>query len=331
MLVDRRTMRGGPAGIRAALALAARLALTGAGFLATLAGAAALPLLIKATDGGLALDPGAAIDAFMAWARGLGDGSSLYLYNGQTRWNFLDLAPRFCLTTYLYLAVPGIAGLAGGLAGGLARGALPRRREGPGTAAGRVPGLKRAGLLMAVPDFILTVLVQLSALALLELTGLKPFSISHDASSGLLLALPLAVMTAYPLAYAYRSTVLAAGAASASRYVEAAAARGVPERALRLRHVGTATVASLATELPAIMALMMASVFMVEYSFALPGATRWLFTMAFSGSMRGWYDSYQYGLALNILLCLALVYVAALATLRVALAAMREALNRASS
>jgi len=286
------------------------------GFMMVIIVMALCPILFIVKDGQLVIDAPAAFHAVVDWFSGLVDGRSWIFSSGSTTWDFAAVVPKFAIVTLAYLVVPGIAGLAGGFALGLLRD--------PSDARHRHQVLDAAlNALFALPDFVLAVLLQLMVIIVIDITGYKLFTISYDTSHGVLLVLPLVVMTLYPLIYSYRMVLRSASHTARASFMVDAEARGISRSSLRYKHMGVAVLASLKTDLPSIVAIMMTSIFLVEYSFSLPGMTRWLFTVAFSGSRRGWYDSYQFALALNILLCMAAAYFVTMLVLRAVLAALK--------
>lgn len=285
-------------------------------FLLAIIALALCPILFQVRDGRLTVNVALAFRSVVHWLSGLADGASWTFLSGTTSWDFAAVVPKFAVVTLAYLAIPGVLGLAGGFMLGLAR---DPRRYGGGTSIVDAA----MNVVFAIPDFILAVIVQLLVILVLDSTGLKLFSISYDPSRGALLALPMIVMTVYPFIYSYRRVLRSAARAGTASFVVNAEARGVPKASLRYKHIGVAVLSSLRTDLPSILAIMMTSIFVVEYSFSLPGMTRWLFTVAFSGSRRGWYDRYQFPLALNILLCMAAAYFIAMLTLRLMLATLK--------
>jgi len=286
------------------------------GFITVIIIMALCPILFIVKDGHLVIDAPAAIHAVVDWFSGLIDGRSWIFSSGSTTWDFAAVVPKFAIVTLAYLVIPGMAGLAGGFALGLLRD--------PSNARHRHQVLDAAlNALFALPDFVLAVLLQLMVIIVIDITGHKLFTISYDTSHGVLLALPLVVMTLYPLIYSYRMVLRSASHTARASFMVDAEARGISRFSLRYKHMGVAVLASLKTDLPSIVAIMMTSIFLVEYSFSLPGMTRWLFTVAFSGSRRGWYDSYQFALALNILLCMAAAYFVTVLVLRAVLAALK--------
>jgi hypothetical protein len=142
------------------------------------------PILFEVMDGRLAVNLSLAFRSVLSWFAGLVDGTAWTFVNGSTTWDFLAVVPKFALVTLAYLEIPGSLGLIGGFVLGLAR---DPRRDGEGT------GLVDAAtnVVFAIPDFILSVIVQLAVIPVLDATGLKLFSISYDPRSGAFLALPL--------------------------------------------------------------------------------------------------------------------------------------------
>ena len=106
-----------------------------------------------------------------------------------------------------------------------------------------------------------------------------------------------------------------------------ALAKGLSVGTVRVRHVGAAVIPAIAYELPTLLGIMQANLFMAEYVFSLPGITRFLFQAAFSGRQPGWIERYQYSLAATILLGLMILYLAAWCFFRLALSLVRRALT----
>ncbi len=298
---------------------AGRIGARGARALAAAAGAAALvfllagvPILVTAKDGMPVLAPKALLEAMAGWARGLSDGSSFRYEIGSTSWSLLEEAPLFLAVSFANLAVPGAAGVfLGALAGTVLR---PRRRGWPDRAV---------DALAATPDFIVALAAQVVAIGLLAPLG---FRIRIGPGRSGLSLLGLAVMGIYPFCFAYRAAARASRAVEGSDYVAYARAKGLPEREILRRHVGAAVAPALANELPTILSFMQGTLFIVEHLFGLPGVARFLFSAAFSGRRRGFYEVYQYDLGLFVLAGLGLAYALVYAFVRLALALARKAL-----
>jgi ABC-type dipeptide/oligopeptide/nickel transport system permease component len=305
----------GPRGKIGARGLAGRAAAVALAPLGALAVAAA-PLLFERRGGTPALALAPAAEAIASWVRGLADGSSFRYRHGATQWNFFDVAPRFFAVSLLYVTLAGSLGLLGGLALGLRLKGRPAR-------------LVASALdsLFAVPDFILAILLQLLTLVVLDACGVKLGRISYDASGGFLLALPLALLTLYPLAFSFRLTLRKARDAEAEPFAVFALAKGLDPGAVRRRHIGAAVVPAMSAELPTILGIMQANLFMTEYIFALPGITRFLFQVAFSGRRPGWIEQYQFQLAAAVLLGVVILYGAAQLVLALALRIARRVLT----
>ncbi len=291
---------------------AARALLSGAAALVLVLVLAGAPVLVTARAGRPALDAAGFGAAVGAWFRGLADGSSFDYALGDSSWSLLDQAPRFLAVSVANLALPGAAGLfLGALAGALFR---PRRRGWPDRL---VDGLA------ATPDFMLALALQVFAAGVLAPLGLRV----RIGPSGAGLSLPaMAVMAAYPFCFAYRAAVRASRSTQGAEFVAFARAKGLPEGAILRRHVGAAVVPALVDELPVILAFMQGTLFIVEYLFALPGVARFLFSTAFSGQRRGFYQTYQFDLGVFVLAGLCLAYTAVYAVLRLALALARKVL-----
>jgi len=277
---------------------------------------ASTPLMFMPARGIPTFSPGLALDAIGSWFDGLATGESFNYTLGQTSWRLLDTAPRFLAVSFLYVAIPGALGLALGMALGL----RARGREG-GMAAHALDTL------YAIPDFILALLLQLAVLVCLDLTGFKLGRISYDATGGTAMLLPFIMMSFYPFAYSFRVSARKAKDAAAADFTTYARAKGLSERAIRLRHVGAAVVPSMEAELPSLLALMQTNLFMAEYLFSLPGITRLLFTAAFPGRNLQMTRGYQYPLAVAVLLGILAVYGASWLFFRGALGLVRRGLT----
>lgn len=277
---------------------------------------AAIPLLFGRIDDKPVLTLGPAIAAVSGWLRGLADGSSFVYVYGTTKWNFFDTAPTYFMVSFAYVALAGSIGLAIGTTLGLClRGRAAR-------VASSV-----LGTLYAVPDFIMAIILQMATLLTLDLAGFKLGKISYDPAGGYILALPLALLTLYPLAFAFRTALRKSVEAEREPFAVFALAKGLSAGTVRVRHVGAAVIPAIACELPTLLGIMQANLFMAEYVFSLPGITRFLFQAAFSGRQPGWIERYQYSLAATILLGLMILYLAAWCFFRLALSLVRRALT----
>lgn len=298
-------------------AQAARIALrTAAAPLAAML-LASTPLLITMDRyGAISFTPGRALATIGQWLAGLADGSSFMYTIGKTEWSVLKTMPQFALTSYLYLALPGAIGMGAGLCLGLWTG------RGKG---GRIEAVGHT--LYAMPDFVLALLLQLAVVFVLDAWGIKLGSISYNPWDGPVLGLAVVVMAFYPLLRTWKEAARAARDASASDYIAYARSKGLPERLVRMRHVGAAIVPKMEADLPLSMAVMVASMFIVEYVFALPGVARLLFTAGFPGWNPGWMEGYQYRVVVLCLITTMGVYAAAWGTLRLILAGVRRVLT----
>ncbi len=299
--------RGGRVGRRAARALAAAAGAAALVFLL-----AAAPILVAAKDGMPVLAPKALFEALAGWVRGLSDGESFRYVVGTTSWSLLEEAPLFLAVSFANLAVPGAAGVfLGALAGTVLR---PRRRGWQDRAV---------DAFAATPDFIVALAAQAVAIGILAPLGLR---IRIGPGRAGLSLLGLAVMGIYPFCFAYRAAARASRSVEGSDYVAYARSKGLSEREILRRHVGAAVVPALANELPTILSFMQGTLFIVEYLFGLPGVARFLFSAAFSGRRRGFYEVYQYDLGVFVLAGLGLAYALVYAFVRLALALARKAL-----
>jgi len=277
---------------------------------------AAIPLLFENRAGTPVLVLAPALDAVGDWLRGLADGSSFQYHYGATVWNFFETAPLYFVVSFLYIALAGSLGMAGGMVLGLVL------RGRPAAAV-----LSILNTVFAVPDFIAALLLQLATIVLMDATGFKLGRISYDSTSGYLLALPFALMTVYPLAFSFRTTLRKSMEAELEPYVVFALAKGLDRRTVRVRHVGAAVVPAMSAELPTLLGIMQTNLFMTEYIFALPGITRFLFKVAFSGSRPGWLEFYQYPVAVAVLLGVLVLYLASWAFFSLALYLVRRAIT----
>ncbi len=277
---------------------------------------AATPLLLENRGGVPAFVVAPALEAMGNWFHGLADGSSFQYHYGQTEWNFFKTAPKYFVVSFLYIALAGSLGMAGGMVLGL-------------VLRGRAAATLRSVLdtLYAVPDFIAAILLQLGTIVILDATGFKLGRISYDATSGYLLALPFALMAVYPLAFSFRTTLRKSVEAELEPYVVYALAKGLDRRTVRVRHVGAAVVPAMSAELPTLLGIMQTNLFMTEYIFALPGITRFLFKVAFSGRRPGWLEYYQYPVAVAVLLGVLALYLASWAFFSLALHLVRRAIT----
>jgi len=236
--------------------------------------------------------------------------------NGATRWNFFETAPGYLATSFLYITLAGMTGIALGMILGLSL---------RGTAARVVHSV--LGTLFAIPDFILAILLQFLVIVVLDTFGVKLARISHDAVSGTLLTLPFVLMTLYPLAFSFRIALRKSMQAEREPFAMYALSKGLKRSEVRLRHVGAAIVPAISAELSTILGLMQANLFMTEHIFALPGITRFLFLVAFSGRRPGWIEKYQYPLAVAVLMGVMALYLVSWVFFRLVLYGVRRVIT----
>lgn len=263
-------------------------------------GVAALPLIAGRVDGVPRLTPMPALEAIASWIRGLADGTSFEYRMGATRWNFMQTAPSYLWSSFVYFALAGSIGIAGGMVAGLTVRGSPARWIG-----------SVLDTIFAIPDFILAIVLQLAVIVVLDASGIKLARISHDATTGPVLALPLVLLTVYPLAWSFRTTLRAVRDATDQQFVTFALARGLSPAVVLRRHIGAAVFPVIEAEVPTMAGILQANLFMAEYLFSVPGITRFLFLVAFSGRRPGWMEWYQYQLAVDVLFGVVLLYAAA--------------------
>jgi ABC-type dipeptide/oligopeptide/nickel transport system permease component len=161
----------------------------------------------------------------------------------------------------------------------------------------------------------------------MDACGFKIGRISYDSTSGIILALPFALMTVYPMAFTFRTTLRKSMEAEREPFAVYALSKGLSAGTVRLRHIGAAVVPAISAELPTLLGIMQTNLFMTEYIFSLPGITRFLFKVAFSGRRPGWMEEYQYPLAVAVLLGVMALYLAGWAFFRLALLLVRRVIT----
>ncbi|HUX38553.1 MAG TPA: ABC transporter permease subunit [Rectinemataceae bacterium] len=294
---------GSSRALRTALSLAAAFAAA-----IVLAGA---PLAVTNVSGHPLFTPGRIVTAFAAWVAGLHDGSSFVYFHGTVSWRLFDLAPSYIFVSFVNIALPGSVAIFLGIFVGLSFRAAHRNI------------LDRVLLFVAsTPDFLVAMSLQALALLLVPL-GLH---IRIGPSRAGFSPLAFLVMGIYPFVAAFRATAFAARQVAKEEWVAAARSRGLPESAIRRRHIGAAVLLSLRSELPVLIGAMQGTLFIVEYQFSLPGLARFLFETAFSGRHAGYFYLYQYNLGLFALLSLVIVCAAVQALFSLTLNLARRAM-----
>ena len=274
---------------------------------------ASLPLLVERVGDRARIAPEKCITAVLEWFKGVKDGSSLIYEYNYTKWNLLHRALRFLSVSFANLVVPGALALfAGTLLGSALR--SPRR--------GTMDRL--VDFAAATPDFIVALALQMIILVVLAPIGLR---VRIGPSSSGLSSAGLIVMAVYPFCAAFRAAAFASRKAEREEWVAAARSRGVPESAIKRRHIGAAVIPALHSALPVILAVMQGTLFIVEYIFGLPGIARFLFEAAFSGRKPGWYQFYQFNLGLFVLASLVVVFIAVHAVFTLALRLAKKVLT----
>jgi len=191
-------------------------------------------------------------------------------YVGMTPRSLVRDVPRFALIS-LSIALP--AALCALLVGAI----IPVARR-----YARSPLPSVLLMLAAVPMFVLAILLQAAGLRINELVGTRVFQIAYVGGFRSPVLLPM-ISAMLPLsALVARMVDAEVGRQMKAEHYRAAAARGIGRASLLFRHAGSGALHSVETVLPRIGSSTLATMFIVERIFNLPGLSSLLLNFAFS-------------------------------------------------
>lgn len=230
------------------------------------------------------------------------DGSIFEYRALRTPRNMLDTLPRSMLTSFSYLLGAAYLALILGTMGGLFLGI--RRNA-------RTPGFLM--LIGATPDFMIAVYLQILAIAFFQATGMRLARIGYLAGHPAIL-LPMVTLVIVAVTVVTRLVGDRARAIAGEEYILYARSRGYTRRRIIFRHLLPGVLGSLEADLSRILGILMASLFITERMFRIPGITSFMFQFAFAVGFdpvarRSSYAA-QFNVALISMVALLVVYAA---------------------
>ncbi len=131
--------------------------------------------------------------------------------------------------------------------------------------------------LIAIPDFLIIMLIQLAIIIIYKKTGIKFFSIATTANNSAIL-LPIITLSIFPFAYIYRTTLHSFENILSNKYILTAYSKGITKHKVIWRHVFKNGLVEVLNNLPSILMLTLSNLFIVEYLFNTYGITMFIFT-----------------------------------------------------
>jgi peptide/nickel transport system permease protein len=130
------------------------------------------------------------------------------------------------------------------------------------------------GVVQGLPDFWLAIMVQITAVKLVQYLHWRPFPVAYDDRWPIAsLVYPLFCLSLIPMAYVARITSTALSAVWDQDYIRTARAKGLPERAVIYRHAVRSALVQILDGLPNALAVTFSNLLIVEALFHVPGIT----------------------------------------------------------
>ncbi|MCM3630884.1 ABC transporter permease subunit [Paenibacillus glycanilyticus] len=274
---------------------------------------AAMPLVIKAGDGGsaiqLAWSQGA--EAFKGYFAGIGDGATFRFYMGSNQYLFWDRIGYYFKTSLLYVTSGALLGTAIGIFAGLYF-AISKR--------GWIKSI--IDFLGSLPDFVFILLMQFGIVWMASKTGVVLFEVATLTSDDPAIALPLIAMIVIPANYMIRSVAMQMRLTLTEDYIRNAKARGLSRTYIVFYHALPNVLPFVKGDLHKLMGIIMGNLFITEYLFNNKGVTMLIFTNAFGDAV------YQYNVVVNGLLSFLVLYGIGYGLLRLFIFGLRKVFVR---
>ena len=130
------------------------------------------------------------------------------------------------------------------------------------------------GLIQGIPDFWLVLLIQVSAVLVVNRLGWRPFPVAYmDEEPVASLVYPVFCLFLIPMAYVARITSTALTSVYEKEYVRTARAKGLSEFTVIYGHVVRSALVQILDGLPNALAVMFSNLLIIEYMFRYPGVT----------------------------------------------------------
>ena len=255
-----------------------------------------LPELLAIRQGHIILtfrDPAVSISRYFS---GLPSGDVLRYAAGERILSLTKTMPGYFATSLFYTASASLIALLSGLFLGMT--AARKRRKWTS---------ELLIYLGNIPDFVLIFLLQLIVIGITGATGVRMARVASSGTNPAVL-LPLVAMTFFPLVYIMQIVVQSLNRLRGEYYVLNVKARGFTDRHIFFRHILPGVLVKLREELPKILGFSIANLFITERLFNIPGITRLLFTYGFMSQGFNRLAGYQYGLVVNCLLTLIVLF-----------------------
>lgn len=129
---------------------------------------------------------------------------------------------------------------------------------------------------LSIPDFLWVVLGQMATIWSFRHFGVSLFHVLGGGDSLKDFALPLIALSLMPLGYAIRLTAGAMEEIMTEDYIRTARAKGIHEGRVIVGHALRNALPRVAAGLPGMLAVVLSSLYVVEYLTNYPGLTKWL-------------------------------------------------------
>jgi ABC-type dipeptide/oligopeptide/nickel transport system permease component len=255
-----------------------------------------LPELLAIRQGHIILnlrDPATSLSDYFS---SLVSGNALEYAAGDRILSLAETFPGYFMTSLFYTASASFLALVLGLIFGLS--AARKRRKWTS---------ELLIYLGNIPDFVLIFVLQLAVIGITGATGVRVARVASSGTNSAVL-LPLIAMTFFPLVYIMQIVIQSLNRLRGEYYILNVKARGFTDRHIFFRHILPGVLVNLQEDLPKILGFSVANLFITERLFNITGITRLLFTYGFMSQGFNRLAGYQYGLVVNCLFALIVLF-----------------------
>lgn len=263
---------------------------------------ASLPLLLQLNDGSgvLHFDWSGSAASVKDYFVGIGTGDSFGFITGRKELSFWAQIGGYFKVSLFYITGGALLGTTIGILVGIY------------FSLSRAEWLKRiVELTASIPDYVIILLFQSLAIYVLKKTGVYVFKVASTSTDDPAIALPLISSIIIPGSYMIRNVALQMKLAMTEDYINVAKARGLSNSHIVFYHALRNVLPFIKSDLNKFLGILIGNMFIVEYLYNIHGVTRLLFADTFTR------EGYQYALAVNGLVTLAVLYTVVYVLLRI--------------
>lgn len=131
-------------------------------------------------------------------------------------------------------------------------------------------------LVVAIPDFFIILILQISIIWIYKRTGIRFFAIANGGNSTALF-LPIFTLSLFPFIYVFRTTINSFEEVLSNQYIQTAYSKGLRKFEVIWNHVFKNGLIDVLHNLPSILVLTISNLVILEYLYNLNGITMFIF------------------------------------------------------